>query len=238
MSKIIESNSFSEILNHVDEKTLVLFDIDGTLIEPTSLLGGPAWFAHVFAMLSKKGLEEEVVVEKTYAAWVRLQKTISVRTIEKNTADVVKKIHEKNVQTMALTGRAFGDSEMTFNQLKSVNISFEKNTIHNEVLDFGNRNGFYRGILSAGLTGDKGENLIEFFEKINFFPEKMVFVDDLPFYIEEVKKIADAKNIEFTGIRYGAADDRYVTFDPARAIEDIKIIFKDSDHQDLIDVLG
>ena len=44
MSQIIETKKMSTILNHIDDNTLVVFDVDNTLIEPKSLIGGVAWF--------------------------------------------------------------------------------------------------------------------------------------------------------------------------------------------------
>jgi hypothetical protein len=225
MPQIIETKKISDVLTHVNKETLVIFDIDNTLIEPVSFIGGTAWFRHETDRLIKKGGNIEELAEKFSALWGRVQPFIKIKTVESNTANVVKQLHEKDIYTMGLTGRSFKLEQITVDQLCSVDISIDNKTIYKNRLGFSGSTGFFGGVLSVGPTGHKGEVLDSFFRKINYNAKRILFIDDDPEYIEEVETVVNSKKIDFVGIRYRAADDRIEKFDPAKADEELKQIF-------------
>jgi hypothetical protein len=219
---IIESKKLADVLNYVDSDTLVMFDVDNTLIEPKTTLGGVPWFDYMMDKFQKQGLSEPEAIEKVYTAWMELQYIISVKPVEEQTPLVIKQLHERKVKTMGLTARGFMLAEKTDEQLASVGISLADDTIFQEEIIFTQHTGFYKGVLSIQSHTDKGEWVTTFLERINYSPKKVVFVDDLHKFVVQVESAFIRKNVPFTGIRYGAIDNCHVLFDPARAEEELK----------------
>lgn len=237
---ITETNKFSDILKYADEETLVLLDVDNTLIEPISYVGGVAWFDYMMAKMKKRGIPEEDVIHKTSFLWVRLQQFVKVRTVEEAIPSVIKTLHKKNIKTMGLTARSFLVSRITDQQLKSVDISLQDNTICGKEIIFTDHAGFYNGVLSIEPFGSKGERLLQFLKKIDYETKKVLFVDDLSSFVEDVgttlseTSLSKGKKIHFKGIRYGGADDQEIRFNPARADEELLMVFRGTEHESLV----
>ncbi|MFC1841716.1 DUF2608 domain-containing protein [Candidatus Dependentiae bacterium] len=217
MSQTIESNKITDIFNYVDDKTLVIFDVDNTLIETVQEFGCYTWSCNMTSRFEKKGIEYFQAMQKTCAIFAKIKDFISFKTVEPEALDVIKKLESDNIKTMALTKRMFSTKQSTIEQLLSVNIEFSKKTIHDKEIKFDDMIGFSEGILYSGLGDNKGECLISFLEKISYTPENIVFVDDGKHHVENVYSNVTAKNIPITCIRYGAADQRVANFNPAKA---------------------
>ena len=126
---------------------------------------------------------------------------------------------------MALTARMFSLSVPTVRHLLSAGIDFSQNSLHDKEIIFDDMFAFSKGVLYSGLREQKGSGLIKFLEKINHTPDNILFIDDAEHHAQEVHESLNSYGIPTTCIRYGGADHRAVTFDPARADKDLlKII--------------
>ena len=237
MPKILESKDIADVLSYADLETLVIFDVDNTLLEPTQLIGGTAWFGHMLEKFQARGMNEQEAIKQAYVVWIQLQQVIKIKTVEKQTASVVKQLHEKNIKTMGLTARGFALAHRTSEQLYSLGISLDANTIYQDDVILDESAGFVKGTLFLDPAGNKGERLFQFFDKINYEPPKILFVDDMPEFMESVHDAVVAKEIPFVGLRYGVADDRSLTFEPARADEELKAAFLGTEHQGMVESL-
>jgi len=237
MKNMLESKNIADVLTHVDDQTLVIFDVDNTLIEPTQQIGGTAWFGHMLEKFQARGMSEQEAIKQAYVVWIQLQQVIKIKTVETQTASVVKQLHEKNIKTMGLTARGFALAYRTSEQLHSLGIALDANTIHQDDVILDESAGFVKGTLFLDPAGNKGERLFQFFSKINYEPQKILFIDDMPMFLQSVCDAVVAKNIPFLGLRYGVADDRSLTFEPARADEELKAAFLGTAHQGLVESL-
>ena len=219
MSRIIESNKITDVLNYITPKSLVLFDIDNTLIESIHEFGGHAWFLFMVERFKEQGLQEPVAIKKSSATFTQMQDVLTFKTVESETITVLDQLKTKNIKAMAVTARWIALAQSTFRHLESLKISFHNNVLHDEEMSLGEISGFSKGILFTGDENEKlkGEFLISFFEKIGYTPEHVVFVDDSMKQVEHVYKTLQEKNIACHCIRYGATDSRMNQFDPARA---------------------
>jgi phosphoserine phosphatase len=232
---ITETKKIIDVFNYVDSETLVLFDVDNTLIEPTSYIGSSTWFSYIVKKTLDRGMEFKEVIDRLIPIFVELQHIISVKPVEAQTAMVVKKLHKQNIKTMGLTARNFILSKRTDEQLRYVDISLDSNTIYDGEIIFSEEVGFYRGVLSIEPFGNKGARLFQLFEKINYWPKKVVFVDDTREFLDGVSDMLAEQNIDFTGLRYGATDGQITAFDPARADQELVQAFEGAGRQSLIE---
>ena len=239
MSQIVKTNKINDVLNYIDQDTLAIFDVDNTLIEPSISVGGVAWFEHHMKRLQKNGLPEKEAIKQIYTIWSELQHIVGIRAVEETTAQVIAQLHERQIKTMGLTARGFTLSRRTTEQLFGVGIALHDNTLHDKeiVLDKPHV-GFYQGILSIPPYGNKGTWLRTFFDKIRYWPKKVIFVDDHRPYLAEVQSVFDEQKIAFTGFHYGAAQDRTVKFDPARVDLQARELLKKRGKAELLSLLS
>lgn len=235
MSPFIESKKITDLLDHVDEETLVVFDVDNTLFESSLNIGGVPWFFHLLEKLQAKGLPEKEAEKKLYQVWVQLQHVVPMKLVEPETPSVVQALHEQNIKTIGLTARGMTLAQRTHQQLEGLDIRLHQNTIHAEDLIIDEEAGFVKGVLSMEATGNKGERLIQLCEKIGYSLKRVVAIDDVPHFLEGLQNTLGKHDVPFVGIRYGGADQRLVTFDPARAYVELREVMGDSEHFKLIE---
>ena len=120
---------FNEIDYHVqiDEHTLILIDIDNTILTPNSHYGSDDYFSHIVKEeLTKTKLTPAEANLKVYDRWVKAQEIITTRLVDEAIQDFITKSHEKNAITLAFTARRPIVAEITYNQLKKHNVDFDR----------------------------------------------------------------------------------------------------------------
>jgi len=217
MPQIIESTKITDVFDYVDDGTLAVFDIDNTLIDTVQNFGGYAWSCHVTKRLQDRGFDFPIALLKSYDILAQVIEFVDFKEIEPETSDVIRKLREKNVLSMALTARMHSMSKNTNGALLQADIDFFEAAIHDQKIQFNSTAAYERGVLYTGPKLRKGESLVLFFEKIGYVPKKVVFVDDSKGNVEDVSKTLHSKNIPVTCLRYSATDDREAKFDPARS---------------------
>lgn len=223
---ILESKKITDVLSYVRPETLVLFDIDNTLVEPVQEFGSYTWFGTVIQRFEKQGFDRITAERKSSAAFTQIQEHVSFKVIEPDTVSVIEQLKTKNIKAMALTARWIGLASATCENLESMNISFQESSLLNGEMPLGEISGLSHGILFTGDEIPKGQFILSFFEKIGYTPKHVVFIDDSKKYIEDVHAALKEKDIACHCIRYGATDQRVAQFDSARA------------EKQLLDVIG
>lgn len=202
----------------VDTSTLVVFDIDNTLLEPLTMVGSDQWFDYFFDRVMKENHltedQTDAVVEKI---WNQVQALITVHAVEPTTPALIKGLKDRQVKVMALTARTLDSQDRTIIQLGQVGITFAKSVTEVEHLILPAGGGvktetlFHKGVLFAN-GNDKGKVLLAFLAQIGVKPARIVFIDDKKKNVDKVDRaLTDAKipNVEF---RYGAADPHVKAF--------------------------
>jgi phosphoserine phosphatase len=224
-AEIIEKTKLADFIDHADKDTLLIFDIDSTVVEPVQMLGGDAWFWNSLQKELKEGKNKEDALNTVIKPWLEAQKVTDVHPVEPNTASVIKRAQESGIKVMALTSRPHQLAETTLKQLHSVSVDFTLNPPLKKDMNLGADFGRYISgiIFAANLNGDnfvahnKGAVLVKFLNKLKYNPKKIMFIDDRKKNINNVDEALNSRNIPNLCIRYGAADAQYKTFDVAVA---------------------
>lgn len=119
---------FNEIHQHteIDESTLLLIDIDNTILTPNSHYGSDDYFSHIVKKeLTKAKLTPAEANLKVYDRWVRAQEIITTRLVDEEIHQFIEKTHAKNAVMIAFTARRPIVAEITYNQLKKHKIDFD-----------------------------------------------------------------------------------------------------------------
>ncbi|NGX56649.1 MAG: hypothetical protein K1060chlam5_00892 [Candidatus Anoxychlamydiales bacterium] len=202
-AKIIEIKNIKDIKPYITKDTLVIFDLDNTIMEPIQEYGSDQWFAYQLNKYLKEKLSFEDALQKTLYEWFEIQAITKVKLVENDVKDLISNLQEINHPIMGLTARDYDFALAAIKQLKSLNLNlsktapFKKN-IFDDTL-------FREGILFANGK-NKGIVLSNFFKKI-------IYIDDKKHHVEEIEIFSKENKVEFIGFRYGYLDEKVKKFD-------------------------
>lgn len=222
---VTEIKSMREILPHVTNETLLVFDLDNTLIEPAESYGSDQWFEAMVDALGKKGKPEPAAVDEILPLWVKIQKVILMKSCEPTTAEVFSQARGLAKSVMAMTARPVELMDTTRAQLKGVGIRFAMTTPAGESFETsvdGGTSAFRNGIYFLGAHKNKGHGLVAFLEKTKLAPKRIVFVDDKVRHVNAVNTSLAPFPLQHEEFRYGAVDEKVKAFRMDRADEEAK----------------
>jgi hypothetical protein len=214
-AKIIEIQNFREVLSHLTPETLILLDIDDTLLIPEQMLGCDEWFK--YRMQSR---EEEMNfrdnLEKTLAEFFSIRHLTKMNIVEPGSDEIVHSLQKEGYTVMGLTSQGLSLATRTSQQLKSNDIDFTLTSPGKEdcFLSVNGHGALYRnGVLFAsGIP--KGKAFFTCCEKIGYTPKRIVFVDDNESKLRNLEEAAISNGIEFIGLRYAYSDAQKAAFSP------------------------
>lgn len=212
--EIIETAHFNALTQYSNPETLLVLDIDDTLLVPVQTLGSDVWFLHRLNHYRQSLQNECLALDRALADWEAIRHLTQVRIVEKGTDEIIKKLQNEKIVMMGLTTQGLALTTRTINQLNSLNIDLVHTAPSSNDHYFinGSHGVLYRqGILFTSGT-DKGEALLNFLQMVNYYPKNIVFINDKRSHIQEVEKSMVLKGINFTGLRYSYSDDRVANF--------------------------
>ncbi len=219
---IVQIDQINDLYSYLKPSTLVIFDIDNTLMMTSQQLGSDQWFCKRSADYQAKGLSFQEATDKALSEWVAIQSITRVKPVETGGPEVVRRIQRQGYTVIGLTTRGLGLSTRTVEQLHSIGIDLSQTAPTQEETFFKATRGvlFRGGILFTAGT-DKGVSLFRFLDRLDFTPKSIVFINDKTTHLEEVEKAARARGIEFLGLRYSRTDEWVASFNPE--ITDIQL---------------
>jgi Protein of unknown function (DUF2608) len=212
-AEIIEADSIHDIRHHIDPETLVIFDIDNTLMEPSQTLGSDQWFYHRIESFKAKGMDQQSALEKSLSEWMSVQSITKVKVVEEGTVELIKRLQNEGYTVMGLTTRGLGLSTRTIFQLDSLNINLTTTApTHEEVFFMNNHGVLFRGGILFTAGTHKGVALAKFLHLIEKAPDNIVFINDKWSNIREVEVICEKYQVPFIGLRYSYVDEKVANF--------------------------
>lgn len=220
---IIESPSITEVSKYVtDADTLVIFDIDYTILKADDLRATDKWFSAMTTYAQSKGYGCIEAIEIVLVPFGKALKDTTVSAVETKddkdktpvASEVIKNLQKNGIAVIALTSRSLPFVEYTPTQLKSLGIDFDQPPLGNKEVSMSLKfpAKFVNGILFCS-NNDKGETLKALFKELKLkTPGKIVCADDKEKYLLQVQKFADEMKIPFVGIRYSYMDQEVKDF--------------------------
>ncbi|MFA5250035.1 MAG: DUF2608 domain-containing protein [Parachlamydiales bacterium] len=210
-AEIHEIKTLEELNTYLKPESLVVFDIDNTLIEPEQELGSDQWFEKRLSFYQSQGLSSSQAFEKTYDEYYQIQSVTKVRPVEAGTVRLVRSIDKKNRQ-MALTTRGYNLSYATLKQLSSVGLNFQNSPVARETYVFSERGVLYKnGVLFTDGT-HKGRSFLAFLNQAALKPKAVIYVNDKLGPLKELEAECVKNRIGFIGLRYGFLDQKVQEF--------------------------
>ena len=209
-----EISTMAEIRSELTPTTLLVFDIDNTLIEPIGNIGSDQWYYYLVKAIARdeKTLTADAAETKAGDLWTKTIKTVAVQPVEAITPALIREQQKRGLKIMALTARGIEDAEATFRQLKDIGVDLTATAPRKEDLATEQKGLYSRGVFFVGEGPDKGKTLVAFLKKIGLRPAKIVFADDKPHHAKNVDAALTAAGIPSVSFRYGAADAKVRAF--------------------------
>lgn len=222
ITQVSEMEKIFDYLEDVDSKTLVIFDVDMVLVQPSE----PAFqMANMkkFSLISKQ-MMREVPLEKQMIFLSLMSLSSDPILIDERAPEYIQQIIEKGVPVIALTANLTGRlgaisslEEWRVASLRKLGIDFSKGAPSQSSLIFdhldsyrGNYSVYLDGIIFAnGKTVSKGEVFLSFLEKIHFSPKKVIFIDDRDENLKNLEVSIQKldKGIKYQGLHYLGAQN-------------------------------
>lgn len=204
-----------EILGFIDDNTLVVMDIDNTMIEALNPLASDQGFYYLLRRFQEHdGLCFEKANDRAVSLWNQMQSLAKTKAVEAQTPHLMAGLQ---VPTMALTARDPAIKDITREQLLNNGINFAKNAPLQDDMTMlvGGTTALYTGgILFQGEGSNKGIVLVEFLRRLNLMPT-IIFVDDREKNVYQVNEALSALPIKHYEFRYAATDERVKAFNEA-----------------------
>jgi hypothetical protein len=203
-------SSMQELLPLVDQNTILVFDIDNTVLRPTQTFGSDQFFRYI-----EQGARDRGMTAAEAKAWAlntatAFQPRSPVVPVEQMTPELIRDYQERGITVFALTARPAIWADATVRQLRSLGVEFSKTAPARVDLN--------EGIHFQTPGGEKGPDLVKLLGRFRANGEKVVFVDDRPNNAESVDKALTATGVPNLSLRYSAADHWVNSFD-ARVAE-------------------
>ena len=214
-------DKFEEVVQKLGCKSLVLFDVDYTLLTPKDASLKPCG-----KDLRRKYLHGLDPKQREY-----LQSILALESeeelIDSSLPLLIKRLQKNKIHLIGLTALETGEygkikqlEDWRINQLKKFKIDFSSefqgyNPIHlTECTSYNNHYPLFKNGVIFSNRQSKGEVLAIFLQKIGWMPNKIVFIDDSINQIKSVELAAEKLDIAFIGFHYTAAEKNSCGFEP------------------------
>jgi hypothetical protein len=210
ITAITHINEAKPSLENANADTLVLFDVDRTLVMMGDQLlnsGKAGFLKKIKTYPAYDKLSQE---EKDHLLSIVLLKTTH-QIIENNAVDIIDELQKKNIKTIAFTalwtgrfGSILNMEQWRINNLKTLGLCFKNAFPDLQIIFFPDQMEsplFKEGVLMTAQL-PKGEVLRLFLNKLNWHPKKIIMIDDQLSYLESVEAVLNELKIEFQGFQY------------------------------------
>jgi hypothetical protein len=224
-AEVLEIDSYAKSTFALADASLVVFDIDNTLVRPKQTLGSDQWYGDLVKKYSAEGLSENQAIDHAIADWLSVQKKTEVLITEPELIDILAALKSRSIPVMALTARPKELAEATLKQLESVNIDLGSNAVSKNDYDPASNSDIHytRGILFVGPKTSKGPALKDYLDSISAKAAKFVFYDDKKKHVDSLEQTFADNNRKYLGFRYGHLDTWVKNYDADLAAEEFKI---------------
>ena len=217
-------------LELLDSNALVIFDVDETLIISLDKIRRKHP-EEIISQFTKIYFNDRVkdIGHQEYLDSIRL-KMSEQKLIESQSAEIIDKLHKKNIRVIALTHMHAGRfstiqsmEEWRYQQLYNLAIdltignptnlilkNLPKGTISHPV--------FHKGILATSRSCSKGQALVELLKQLNWQPSSIIFFDDYQEHVNSVYDEMKKLNIPCTAFHYRTTEimDTSINFELAK----------------------
>ncbi len=223
LSSIFETDCLDEVRNHIDEQSLIVFDLDNTLVTPSLMVGSDSWFTYMTEQKCAKGYTLSQAVDEVLPLYRELTTKLRYLLVENTIPQLLKFLQNKQLPTIILTNRGYEQKENVLSKISQAGVPmiFTQLGGYELTAHFEDPFLYSHGIIFCGKN-DKGKMLFHVLDKVNCHPSKIIFIDDKYRYLASVESACVNRKIPFVGIRYAGCDKLVSQFDPKQAEKELE----------------
>lgn len=213
-AEVREITSYREVTPLTDTSTLVVFDLDNTIFEPTQTLGSDQWGSLQQKRFKEQGLPPADAVDRGVAMFAEVQMKTNVQLVEPMTAGFIADLQKRGFRVMGLTARPMNLVARTVDELRSLGLDLSRTAPEGVVpvgADARHEVRYAGGVLFVGPHNLKGPVLKSFLT--GQLPTSIRFFDDKKHHVDDLEDVF-ASLTDYVGYRYGAADARVKSMSP------------------------
>jgi hypothetical protein len=226
---IFDIYSIESVLDYIQgHDSLVIFDVDNTLVRTEQEIGSEAWAYWVVQKKLKQGMFPSRAIDSMFELFCHVHNHIEVFPVEEQTVHVLHKLKELDVATICLTGRPNRMIDRTCEQLKNIGCELNIPDVFLKSRSFTLKHPveLSQGVICGGMN-DKGDVLATIIDSFPYtLPETVIFIDDKKSCVESLAKTCCKHTTGYKGLRYGFLDDKSTKFDPEKAEEQLSELLK------------
>jgi len=219
-ANVTESNDIRDLLKFADEETLVVCDVDDTLMEVISDFGSDKWVTHEIEKLMKQhGWTRWQAYHEFTPQIHKALMASKIRPVEPTTAETLYRLQKRGIKILGLTARYTELAYPTLDQLYSIDIDFAANTVYHTDIEVPGEFAakFIEGVVFIGFKNNKGKTLLRFLDTIGYQPKKVVFIDDKSKHVQSVESAMEERKIPCISILYSHTYEKLKNFNPSIA---------------------
>lgn len=224
-AKVIVTANVADVLQHIDEETWFLVDLDNCMFEAAQALGHANWFYDEMQQHIQNGMSREEAIAKAYPGWIKTQKVCRIKPLEENFVPLLQELQAKGFTIMGLTHRQPSVADSTINQVASLGFNFHETAPSKE--EFCVRAAmptiYSQGILFVSDYNKKIDVFMNYLSAINKTPKKIVFIDDKRKNVDELEDL-QKYGIQYVGIHYTAIENSKIY---SREVAEFQLKFLD-----------
>lgn len=213
-AEIVELAHFHDAPAYLTDDTLVILDIDDTLLITSQMLGCDEWFLYRVKVRQNEGMSYRDAMENTIAEWQAIRHLTKMEIVEPGTEAIVEAWQKQGYTVMGLTTQGLGLATRTVQQLQEKGIDLSKTapSAKEVYLQISEHGVIYRKGILFTSGSQKGKALFQLCEQIGYKPKRIVFINDKATHLAEIETIAAKEQVPFLGLRYSYSDARKARF--------------------------
>jgi hypothetical protein len=211
-AEVRELPTMAQAVATADRHTLVIFDLDNTVLEAKQMLGSDQFFGYLMELAKKRGLDENAAKEWSLSKAGYVQPRTGVQAVEAITPALIQSLQKRGIFVMALTARPAGWADSTLKQVASLGVDFRATAPRLISAPMESAGHFVNGVFFLTKKSNKGAAMLEILKQTSTSVNRVLFIDDKTSNIESVEKALAQTSIAHLSIRYSAADAKVANF--------------------------
>lgn len=184
-----------QLIQKADSETLLLLDIDETLLTGGDGYGGERWYDDRIRKSIHDGMTPDDAVLEANAAWEAAQPDLPVSITEPIVLKILETAKLRKVFTMGLTARRPETCALTSRQLASLGINLRPTEWRHDDFSITIHARHVAGILYGGPLVEKGLLLGTLLDVSKKLPKQIIFADDKAHHALQVKAQCQSRGI-------------------------------------------
>ncbi len=224
-AKIIETVDITDLLKLVDRDTLLVLDIDNTLLVSTQCVGMTKWGWSQTSRFEKAGMSHMEAMKAAHDLLHDVWAVSEMTPVDERLPLLIKRFQDQGVVVLGLSNRPPRVDFVTADQLQSIGISLSRTALNKDDFKVESEvdTHYTEGVIFVGEMGDKGKALEAFLRTVLHAPKKVVFVDD---HLSNIRTVESMKiGAEYTGVWYRKAEKLVASYN--QEIADLQFQYKD-----------